>query len=66
MYALAQIEAMPTLNQGWTDDLKVEEPGHRVWLSRMGVEDGQPYNNQVTVEALKDGSWVTVEEYEAR
>jgi hypothetical protein len=66
-YTLAEIEAMPTLHQGQYDDLKQEVPGKlKIWLSRCGVEDGMPYDNQVTVERLIDGVWTTVEEYEAR
>lgn len=65
-YSLAEIESMPTINQGWTDNLKIDTGTERVWLSRLTVEDGNPYNNQVTVERLTDGCWKTVEEYEAR
>ncbi len=55
IYKLAELEALPTLSQGQTDDLKVESENKRVWLSRMTIEDGQPYNNMVTVEILKSG-----------
>jgi hypothetical protein len=65
-YSLSELERIPTSSQGHTDDLKVDTGRVRVWLSRMTVEDGMPYNHQVTVENLKDGRWVTVEEYEAR
>jgi hypothetical protein len=54
-YTLKELEALPTLSQGQTDDLKVESPTQRVWLSRMTIEDGEPYNNKVTVEKLKGG-----------
>ena len=70
---------MPTLTQGQTDDLKVhnwKSRGRqlRVWLSRMTVEDGMPYNNQVTVEQYLPGNgkknwgwgWNTVYQYQAR
>lgn len=55
IYTLAELEALPTLSQGHTDDLKIETENTRVWLSRMTVEDGEPYNNKVTVEKLKGG-----------
>ncbi len=55
IYKLAELEALPTLSQGHTDDLKVETENQRVWLSRMTIDDGQPYNNMVTVEKLKGG-----------
>jgi hypothetical protein len=65
-YTLAELEALPTISQGHTDDLKVEAydidkktkeitTGTRIWLSRMTKEDGMPYDNQVTVEKLKGG-----------
>jgi hypothetical protein len=73
-YTLEQIQGMPTIHQGQYANLKVEtgkERGHhldgdeKVWLSRFTVEDGAPYDNQVTVERLVNGCWVTVDEYEA-
>jgi hypothetical protein len=69
IYTLEELESMPTISKGHTDDLKYEDDDTRVWLSRMTVEDGMPYNNQVTVEKYEeiDGSWIwhTVDEYEA-
>lgn len=70
-YTLAQLQRTPTIRQGQTDDLKVEAGALRVWLSRMRVEDGAPYNNEVTVERLRADArtgwcWETVEQYEAR
>lgn len=70
-YTLSELEAMPTISQGHTDNLKIETEiegvKYRIWLSRMTVEDGMPYNNQVTVEKLNPapGNWETVEEYQA-
>lgn len=73
-YTLEELQALPTLSQGQTDDLKIENKSNRVWLSRMTIEDGMPYNNQVTVEkfirspkkAFLGGKWETVHEYEAK
>lgn len=69
-YTLKQLEEIPTITQGQTDDLKLEELETRVWLSRMTIEDGQPYNNQVTVEQVKyiNGvpTWKTIKQYEAK
>lgn len=73
-YTLSQLEAMPTLEQGHTDDLKVDELETRVWLSRMTIEDGQPYDNQVTIEKLEPrrgrpgngAMWITIKQYEAK
>jgi hypothetical protein len=65
--SLAELENMPTLHQGQADDCKIETDDQRVWLSRCTVEDGEPWNNKVTVERrLADGSWVTAETWEAR
>ena len=62
-YTKEELKAMPTIHSGQYDNLKIETPTKRVWLSRMTVADGMPYNNQVTVEKLINGCWVTVEEY---
>lgn len=68
-YTLAELEALPTLSVSQCDDLKIETDNTRVWLSRMSIEDGQPYNNQVTVEKITEGKrgarWEITEQYEA-
>lgn len=65
-YTLDELEAMPTLSQGQADDLKVEDDGVRIWLSRTGVEDGKPYNHAVTAEHLVDGAWIEVARWPAK
>jgi len=65
-YTLNELEALPTLRVGHFDDLKVETPDTRVWLSRMTKADGADYDNAVTVDKLRKGCWVTIEEYEAQ
>ena len=62
-YTKEELKAMPTIHSGQYDNLKIDTGTTRVWLSRMTVADGMPYNNQVTIEKLIDGRWVTVEEY---
>lgn len=64
-YTAEELEAMPTLSESQTDDLKVDTGQIRVWLCRCGVDDGMPYNDQVTVEMLnpKNYRWETVDEY---
>jgi hypothetical protein len=64
-YSLKEFQNMETISQGQADDLKIETPDTRVWLSRMTVEDGALFDNGVTIEKLQDGSWVVVDEYEA-
>ena len=60
-YTVNELEALPTLYQGHTDDLKVETDTERVWLSRMQPEDGEVY--QIHHETLIDGSWIVTSEY---
>jgi len=64
-YKVAELESKPTLAVGQAADLKVDKGHIRVWLSRCSVEDGEPYNNKVSVEMLINGRWVTVDEYQA-
>ena len=68
-YTAEELRAMPTLSTGQADDLKIERldgGGLRVWLSRMTVEDGMPYDDQITIEEYnhRDGRWVTIDEYQ--
>ena len=66
-YTLRELEQLETISQGQTDNLKIKTEDTKVWLSRMIVEDGMPYNNMVTIEKLtKDGRWEIIEEYPAR
>ena len=65
MYLLSELEDLPTLSTGQADSLKIDTGEKRVWLCRCGVADGMPYENQVTIEHLEDGRWVTIAEYEA-
>jgi hypothetical protein len=60
-----ELELLPTISSGHFDDLKVDTGTARVWLSRVTVEDGAPYNDQVTVERLVKGKWVITEQYPA-
>ena len=64
-YTLRELQTMKTITQGYTDDLKVKTGDTKVWLSRMTVEDGMPYDNMVTVEKLINGRWEVIEEYPA-
>jgi hypothetical protein len=59
------LENSPTLCEGQAEDLKAEltlrngTPA-RVWLSRCGVEDGEPWENTVSLETYQEGRWATV------
>ena len=63
-YTVAALEAMPTLSVSQAYDLKIDDGRTRVWLARCGIDDGAAYDNGVTVEKLRAGRWVTVEQYE--
>lgn len=65
-YTLKYLTNRKTLHVGHFDDLKIERPGYRVWLSRCTIADGMPYNNQVVIEELINGEWRTTAEYQAR
>ncbi len=66
MYSLNHLQSLPTLSIGQADDLKIETETTRVWLSRCSIQDGEPYNNKVSIEKLINGCWVTVENYQAK
>lgn len=67
-YTLQELEAMPTLTVGQADDLKVETEDVRIWLSRCGVADGEPYEDKVTVERYdyQSGRWFNHHTYQAQ
>ncbi len=67
MYTLKQLEAMETVHKGHFDDLKFDNGVIQIWLSRMTIEDGMPYNNQVIESwCLNTGEWLLVNKYEAK
>lgn len=45
------LEGCPTIAVGHADDLKVQTHSIRVWLSRMGPEDGLDPADAVSIEA---------------
>jgi len=63
-YTASELEDMETIHSGQYDNLKIDTGLKRVWLSRLTVADGQPYDNQVTVESLIDGRWIKTQEYQ--
>lgn len=56
------LEEMPTLNQGYTADLKIETDWQRVWLERTTTADGEHCDHHVTVESYDGRAWVTTSE----
>lgn len=65
-YTLAELEKRRTLSRCQDSDLRIDTGKTRVWLARTGIADGEPYDNKVTVEVLRNGRWEITEEYEAR
>lgn len=63
MYTAKELKAMPTLARSQADDLKIDTGLMRIWLSRCGLEDGEPYKNKITEEKLINGSWIITNEY---
>lgn len=64
-YTLAELQALPTLSVGQADDLKVDDGTTRIWLSRVGVDDGMAYDNMVSVQRYQGNRWTVVDEYQA-
>lgn len=59
-------EAMPSLESGHTDDLKYDDGRHRVWVSRMTLEDygGDRrawLSDLVVIEELRGGRWARID-----
>ncbi len=62
-YTAEDLENRETLSVGQTCNLKIDTGQYRVWLSRCTVEDGEPYDDAVTVEELTNGRWVEIDRY---
>ena len=65
-YSLQELNSLPTLGDSHFDNLKVETNTTRVWLSRGRVEDGEPFNNKVTVENYINNDWEITRVYQAK
>lgn len=65
-YSLDVLQSMPTLATGKAANLKIDTGFRRVWLSRCTIEDGEPYNNKVTIERLVSGAWKIICTYQAK
>ena len=59
---------LPVLCQGQADDMIAEDldDGYRLWISRTGVADGEPYENTLTIETRDgNGRWSTLAHLDA-
>jgi hypothetical protein len=63
-FEASDLRQKTTKAQGQTDDLKLDTGKTRYWVARTTVDDGEPYNNRVTIERLEDDKWVTVDTYD--
>ena len=53
-----QLEAMPTLLQAHTCDMKFNDGEVRLFLSRCDSRDGEPFDNTVYLEIYDGRNWV--------
>lgn len=61
-----KLEALPVLASGQTADLHVDSGRLRVWLARTGLADGEPFEQTVYVEVMReDYTWAEVGHYDA-
>ena len=65
LFSLADLETMPRIAAGQADDLVVQtelDDGRqaRVWLSRTGRVDGEPWDRTVTLEVFEGRRWGAV------
>lgn len=60
----AELDKLPTLAQGQAADLKFDDGTFRYWLHRTGIEDGEPYENTISVEKLENGRWIDIDSYD--
>ena len=58
VFTQTDLEELPTIHSGQYSDLKIEALPYRVWLSRLGPEDGEAW--PVQVEQLIAGKWAHV------
>jgi len=58
------LAAEPVLSSGQADDLHFEQGDTRLWLSRTGVADGEPFENTVSIERQIDGRWTVIAKYD--
>jgi hypothetical protein len=67
-YRLDELTAMPTTAQDNFGDLKWDDGRVRLWLSRTGLADGEPFAHTVTAELwdARTGAWRLLYHYDAK
>lgn len=58
------LDAMATIEIAQASDLKISHPDIRVWVSRCGLADGEPYERTVYLETLISGRWYVFGHYD--
>lgn len=60
--AYEHLNSLPTLAVGQADDLKYDDGKWRLWLSRTGLADGEPFEHTITVERRYENTWLSLHE----
>lgn len=63
-YDAETLDGMDPIHEGQADTCYVDDGEERVWLSRTGVADGEPFENTVSIERYLQRAWVTVCKYD--
>ncbi len=59
------LTALDSLHPGHFLDLRIDTGDFRVWTSRCGLADGEPFEHTVHVETLsEDGPWLDLGHYD--
>ena len=51
------LDALPTIEIAQASDLKISHSNVRVWVSRCGLPDGEPYERTVYIETIDFGTY---------
>lgn len=60
------LDALPTIEIAQASDLKISHSNVRVWVSRCGLPDGEPYEHTVYIETIFLGRWVLRGHYDGQ
>lgn len=63
-YTTKTLGKKATLSSSQSSDLKMSGDQYRYWLSRCSIEDGEPFESTVYVEALSESTWVLIDCYD--
>ena len=58
------LETLPTLGESQACNLKIDTGDFRVWISRCGLADGEPFENTVYVEFNDGDRWKDLGHYD--